>query len=70
VENVQSYFDSHSSRTSDNTLSRLGSSRLQYDDMLTTLQTVNDPYGAEQTALLHGYRQLYDKWMYEMWYVL
>lgn len=65
-EHVQSYFDSHSSHTSDRTLSHLGSSRLQYSDMLTTLQDVRGLYETEQNALLHGYQQLFDKWMYEM----
>jgi len=51
-------------------LSRLGPSRVQYDDMLTHLQGVHFLYDAEQNALLDGYHQLYDKWMYEMWYVL
>jgi len=64
------YFESHTSHTSDHTLSHLGSSRVQYADMLTTLQDVRGLYDTEQNALLHGYQQLYDKWMYEMWYVL
>jgi len=51
-------------------LSHLGSSRVQYGDMLTTLQGVCGLYDTEQIALLHGHQQLYDKWMYEMWYVL
>jgi len=38
--------------------------------MLTTLQGVLSLYDAERAALLRSYRQLYDKWMYEMWYVL
>jgi len=38
--------------------------------MLTTLQDVRGLYETEQNALLHGYQQLFDKWMYEMWYVL
>jgi len=50
-------------------LSHLGSSRVQYADMLTTLQDVSGLYDAEQNALFHEYQQLYDKWMYEMWYV-
>jgi len=38
--------------------------------MLTTLQSVGCLYDSERNNLLHGYKQLYDKWMYEMWYVL
>ena len=64
------YFESRSSHTSDRTLSHLGCSRVQYGDMLTTLQGVGDVYDTERNALLHGYQQLYDKWMYEIWYVL
>ena len=63
------YFENQSSHTSDHTLSHLGSSRVQYDDMLTTLQSVGCLYDTERNTLLHGYQQLYDKWMFEMWYV-
>jgi len=51
-------------------LSHLGASRVQYGDMPTTLQSVGCLYDTEQNTLLRGYQQLYDKWMYEMWYVL
>ena len=69
---VESYFEAQSgaSHTSDRTLARLETPRLDAAELSAALSGVAPEYSAEKQALFNGYRSQFNKWMRQMWSVL
>ncbi len=67
--NVDEYFDIHSGSvvTSDRTLAKLQTPRMDQETLSMALSGVDIGYGNERKALHEEYRGLFHQWMFNLW---
>ena len=68
---VESYFEAQSGAvcTSDRTLARLETPRLDAAELSAALSGVKAEYASEKEALFSEYRRHFSKWMLQLWSV-
>lgn len=70
---VEEYFDLHSqgglSTTSDRTLAKLGTGKMDQESLNELLRRVPGKHSSECQQMYEEHRELFHKWMFYMWYV-
>ena len=68
-DNVDDYFDIHSSSavTSDRTLAKLETPRMDQEALNSALTGVDLGYTKERKALYEEHRGLFNQWMFNLW---
>jgi len=67
---VEEYFDIHSHNavvTSDRTLAKLGSTRMNQEALSEVLSKVPPRHSKECAQMYQEHRALFNKWMFQMW---
>ena len=66
---VESYFDAQKAVpvTSDRTLSRLETPRMEPSEVADALRDVEFLYASEREGLFLEHKQMFNKWMYQLW---
>jgi hypothetical protein len=69
---VQEYFHLHAEGpglTSDRTLAKLGTAKMDQETLSQLLQKIPSSHSSQCTQMYTEHRALFNKWMFQMWYV-